>query len=262
MNRAERLTAILDLLAEHDRVDVDDLVGRLAISPATARRDLDLLAEQQLLTRTRGGAVGHSVSYDLPRRYRPDQPASPKERIARAASALIPRGAVVGLCGGTTSTAIASLLTSRADLTEPSTGVSLTIVTNAVNIAVQLAVRPQFKVVVTGGVVHPRSYELVGPYSDLMLREVSLDLAFLGVNGIDPAIGATVHDEGEARINRLMAARSDRAIVVAESSKIGHRAFANVGGADTFSTLITDEGITATQSRAFTEAGIDVIVAT
>lgn len=261
MNRADRLTAVLDLLARNGRVDVDDIVRSLAVSPATARRDLDTLAHQQLLTRTRGGAVGHSVAYDLPLRYRDEQNASAKERIASAASALIPLGATVGLCGGTTSTAIATLLCARADLTEPSATPSLTIVTNAVNIAAQLAVRPQFKVVVTGGVVHPRSYELVGPYSDLMLREITLDLAFVGVNGIDPAFGATVHDEGEARINQLMATRAERAVVVADSGKIGHRAFATVGGAEVFDTLITDDGIGDEQIRAFGEAGLTVIVA-
>ena len=108
MNRADRLNAVLDLLAETGQVDVDDIVSQLAVSPATARRDLDTLAEQQLLTRTRGGAVGQSVAYDLPLRYQHEQNAAEKERIAQAASALSPRGAVVGLCGGTTSTAIAS----------------------------------------------------------------------------------------------------------------------------------------------------------
>ena len=261
MNRADRLTAVLDLLAADGRVDVDDIVSRLNVSPATARRDLDTLAEQQLLTRTRGGAVGHSVAYDLPLRYRHEQNAAQKERIAQAASALVHPGSIVGLCGGTTSTAIATLLSARADLSEPSTAPSLTIVTNAVNIAAQLAVRPQFKVVVTGGVVHQRSYELVGPYSDLMLNEITLDLAFVGVNGMDPEFGATVHDEGEARINQLMATRAERAIVVADSHKIGRRAFATVGGPEVFDTLITDDKITDDQLAAFTASGITVIVA-
>lgn len=261
MNRADRLTAVLDLLAADGRVDVDDIVSRLNVSPATARRDLDTLAEQQLLTRTRGGAVGHSVAYDLPLRYRHEQNAAQKERIAQAASALVHPGSIVGLCGGTTSTAIATLLSARADLSESSTSPSLTIVTNAVNIAAQLAVRPQFKVVVTGGVVHQRSYELVGPYSDLMLNEITLDLAFVGVNGMDPEFGATVHDEGEARINQLMATRAERAIVVADSHKIGRRAFATVGGPEVFDTLITDDKITDDQLAAFTASGITVIVA-
>ncbi|MEN2736757.1 DeoR/GlpR family DNA-binding transcription regulator [Microbacterium sp. X-17] len=261
MNRAERLNAVLDLLAESGQVEVEDIVAKLDVSAATARRDLDALASQQLLTRTRGGAVGQSVAYDLPIRYKREQHAPEKLRIAQAASALVPRGAVVGLCGGTTSTAVATVLGSRPDLMEPSPHPNLTVVTNAINIAAQLVMRPQIKTVVTGGVVHARSYELVGPYSDVVLEKITMDIAFIGVNGIDPLVGATVHDEGEASVNSLMARRATRAVVVADSSKIGRKAFATLGGPKLLTTLITDDGITAEQRAAFVEAGFEVIVA-
>ncbi|MGO4300981.1 DeoR/GlpR family DNA-binding transcription regulator [Leifsonia sp. RAF41] len=261
MNRAERLNAVLDLLAEAGQVEVDDIVVKLDVSAATARRDLDALASQQLLTRTRGGAIGQSVAYDLPIRYKREQHAPEKLRIAQAASALVPRGAVVGLCGGTTSTAVATVLGSRPDLMEPSPHTSLTVVTNAINIAAQLVMRPQIKTVVTGGVVHARSYELVGPYSDVVLEKITMDIAFIGVNGIDPIVGATVHDEGEASVNSLMARRATRAVVVADSSKIGRKAFATLGGPKLLTTLITDEGITADQRAAFVDQGFEVIVA-
>ncbi|CAM5367107.1 DeoR/GlpR family DNA-binding transcription regulator [Leifsonia shinshuensis] len=261
MNRAERLNAVLDLLAESGQVDVEDIVAKLDVSAATARRDLDALASQQLLTRTRGGAVGQSVAYDLPIRYKREQHAPEKLRIAQAASALVPRGAVVGLCGGTTSTAVATVLGSRPDLMEPSPHPNLTVVTNAINIAAQLVMRPQIKTVVTGGVVHARSYELVGPYSDVVLEKITMDIAFIGVNGIDPVVGATVHDEGEASVNSLMARRATRAVVVADSSKIGRKAFATLGGPKVLTTLITDDGITPEQRAAFVEHGFEVIVA-
>jgi len=261
MNRAERLNAVLDLLAEAGQVEVDDIVAKLDVSAATARRDLDALASQQLLTRTRGGAIGQSVAYDLPIRYKREQHAPEKLRIAQAASALVPRGAVIGLCGGTTSTAVATVLGSRPDLMEPSPHHSLTVVTNAINIAAQLVMRPQIKTVMTGGVVHARSYELVGPYSDVVLEKITMDIAFIGVNGIDPFVGATVHDEGEASVNSLMARRATRAVVVADSSKIGRKAFATLGGPKVLTTLITDDGITGEQRAAFVEQGIEVIVA-
>jgi DeoR family transcriptional regulator of aga operon len=261
MNRAERLNAVLDLLAETGQIEVEDIVAKLDVSAATARRDLDALASQQLLTRTRGGAVGQSVAYDLPIRYKREQHAPEKLRIAQAASALVPRGSVVGLCGGTTSTAVASVLGSRPDLMEPSPHPNLTVVTNAINIAAQLVMRPQIKTVVTGGVVHARSYELVGPYSDVVLEKITMDIAFIGVNGIDPVVGATVHDEGEASVNSLMARRATRAVVVADSSKIGRKAFATLGGPTILTTLITDDGITADQRAAFAEQGVEVIVA-
>ena len=261
MNKTQRLNATLDLLAESGEISVGDIVTKLAVSAATARRDLDDLASRQLLTRTHGGAVGHSVAYDLPLRYKRELHAAAKEQIARAASALVPRGAVVGLCGGTTSTAIASALSTRADLMAASPHPSLTVVTNAINIAAQLALRPQIKTVVTGGVVHPRSYELAGPFSDIVLAKITLDIAFIGVNGIDPVTGASVHDEGEASINALMARRAARAVVVADSSKIGRTAFASLGDASVIGTLITDSGITQKQLAAFADRGFTVIVA-
>ena len=261
MNRAERLNAVLDLLSHSGHIEVDELMAKLDVSAATARRDLDALASQQLLTRTRGGAVGQSVAYDLPIRYKREQHAPQKLRIAQAASALVPRGSVVGLCGGTTSTAVASVLGSRPDLMEPSSHPSLTVVTNAINIAAQLVMRPQIKTVVTGGVVHARSYELVGPYSDVVLEKITMDIAFIGVNGIDPLVGATVHDEGEASVNALMARRATRAVVVADSSKIGRKAFATLGGPKILTTLITDDGITHDQRAAFADHGFEVIVA-
>lgn len=261
MNRAERLNAVLALLAESGQLEVDDIITRLGVSAATARRDLDTLAAQQLLTRTRGGAIGQTVAYDLPLRYKREEHAPEKQQIALAASALVSRGNVIGLCGGTTSTAIASVLGARADIMEASPHSNLTIVTNALNIAAQMAMRPQIKTVVTGGVVHSRSYELVGPYSDVVLQQVTMDIAFIGVNGIDPVVGATVHDEREAAVNSLMARRATRAVIVADSSKIGRTAFASLGDLGIFTTLITDAGITAEQVAAFTDSGLEVIVA-
>ncbi|WP_424937699.1 MULTISPECIES: DeoR/GlpR family DNA-binding transcription regulator [Bacteria] len=257
MNRAARLAAILDLLAAQGEVGVEELVERFGTSPATTRRDLDSLAEQRLLTRTHGGAVAQSVAYELPIRYKSHQRTDEKERIARAASALVAPGAVVGLSGGTTTTAIAAALAAREDLAER----GLTVVTNAVNIAAQLATRTDIKVVVTGGVIHARSYELVGPFVDQLLSGIRLDLAFIGVNGIDAVAGASTHDEREAAVNRMMARRARRAIVAADSAKIGVTAFAAVGGVDLFPTLLTDRGIADADHAALSDAGYEVVVA-
>lgn len=259
MKRATRLIAVLDLLAETGVADVEDIVSKFGVSAATARRDLDTLASQQLVTRTHGGAIGQSmVAFDLPIRYKQELHAQEKLRIAQAASGLVKRGDVIGLCGGTTSTAVANVLSARSDLMEPSPQPNLTVVTNAINIAAQLVMRPQIKTVVTGGVVHAHSYELVGPYSDVVLEQVTMDIAFIGVNGIDPIIGATVHDEREARVNSLMATRATRAVIIADSSKIGRRAFATLSQ-DRFNTVITDVGITAEFLAAFADRGIEVI---
>ena len=258
MKRAARLNAILDLLAADGEVNVDELVERFGASAATTRRDLDSLAEQRLLTRTHGGAVAHDVAYELPIRYKSHQRTQQKESIAQAAAALVAPGMVVGLSGGTTTTAIAAALAARSDL---SAGPGITVVTNAVNIAAQLATRPDIKVVVTGGVIHSRSYELVGPFVEQLLRGVRLDMAFIGVNGMDAEAGATTQDEREAAVNRMMAERARRAVVVTDSSKLGTVAFAAVGGAELFPVLLTDDGATAPALAALRAAGYEVLTA-
>ncbi|MGM7670802.1 DeoR/GlpR family DNA-binding transcription regulator [Microbacterium sp. A93] len=250
MKRAARLAKILDLLAGQGEVSVDDLVLRFEASAATIRRDLDSLAEQRLLTRTHGGAVAQSVAYELPIRYKSHQRTHEKELIAQAASELVTTGAVVGLSGGTTTTAIAAALAARDDLGE------FTVVTNAVNIASQLATRPDIKVVVTGGVIHSRSYELVGPFVEQLLSGIQLDIAFIGVNALSAEAGASTHDEREAAVNRMMASRARRAVVVADSSKIGQVAFAHVGGTELFDTVITDAA-----AESLVDAGYTVVVA-
>lgn len=257
MKRAARLSAILDMLATQGEVTVDELVERLDASPATARRDLDSLAEQRLLTRTHGGAIAQSVAYELPIRYKSHHRTDEKARIAQVARDLVAPGAVVGLSGGTTTTAIAAALAASEDTAQH----GLTIVTNAVNIAAQLATRPDIKVVVTGGVIHSRSYELVGPFAEQLLSGIQLDIAFIGVNGMAAETGATTHDEREAAVNRMMAQRARRAVIVVDSSKIGVSSFAFVGGPELFPTVITDAGITEASRAALESVGHSVLLA-
>ncbi|MFD6423230.1 DeoR/GlpR family DNA-binding transcription regulator [Streptomyces sp. NPDC060198] len=264
MSRDARWNALLELLAARGRVDVEEAAVTLEVSAATIRRDLDQLAEQQMLTRTRGGAVAHGVSYELPLRYKTARHASEKQRIGRAVADLVPAGGVVGLTGGTTVTEVARGLSVRTDIggdsaAGGSTPPALTVVTNALNIANELVIRPQIKTVVTGGVARPQSYELTGPLARGVLEEITLDVAVLGVNAIDVRDGAYVHHEGEAAVNRLLAERAQRVVVAADSSKIGRRAFARVCELRRIDVLVTDTAIGDEDADAFREAGVTVI---
>ncbi|CAM5707248.1 HTH-type transcriptional regulator UlaR [Streptomyces violaceorubidus] len=108
--------ALLELLVEQGRLDVEEAATELEVSAATIRRDFDRLAEQQMLVRTRGGAVVHGVSYELPLRYKTARRASEKQRVAQAVAALVAPGEAVGLTGGTTTTEVARALAVRTDL--------------------------------------------------------------------------------------------------------------------------------------------------
>ena len=204
MSRYRRWNELLELLATAGQLQVEEAAKALGVSAATVRRDFDELAGQQMLTRIRGGAVAQGVTYDLPLRYKSEKHPSEKQRIAAVAAALVRPGQMVGLNGGTTTTEVARALATRADLSSETPAPAVTIVTNALNIATELAVRQHIKIVATGGVARPQSYELTGPLATGVLEQVALDIAFIGVDGIDAAAGATAHHEGEASINQLM----------------------------------------------------------
>jgi DeoR family transcriptional regulator of aga operon len=261
VSRYERWNALLDLLPGDGQLTVTQAAKQLGVSQATIRRDLDQLAQQQLVTRTRGGATAGHVSYDLPLRYKTGRHAAEKQRIGRAAAALVAQGATVALNGGTTTSEVARALATRPDLQNGTGAPAITVVTNAMNIANELAVRQHIKIVVTGGVTRGQSYELIGPYATLVLAELTLDWAILGVDGLDVRIGATAHHEGEASINKLMATRAEQVMVVADSSKLGQRAFARMCGVDEIDVIVTDRDAAPASLAAFTERGIRVVTA-
>ncbi len=261
MPRYQRWNALLELMPGDGQLTVAEAAQALGVSQATIRRDLDHLAQQQLVTRTRGGAVAGHVSYDLPLRYKTARHAPEKQRIGRAAAALVAPGAAVALNGGTTTSEVARALATRPDLQDGTGAPAITVVTNAMNIANELAVRQHIKIVVTGGVTRGQSYELIGPFATLVLAQLTLDWAILGVDALDPRAGATAHHEGEASINNLMATRAEQVMIVADSSKLGQRAFARMCAVDDIDVIVTDREATADSMTAFTERGIRVITA-
>src|SRR5437016_9642272 len=236
MRQPDRLGRILEHLSSTGSVAVADLSGELGVSSATVRRDLALLEEQRLLARAHGGAVALGVLYELPLRYRSTRFHEEKCRIAQAAIERVPEGVAVGMTGGTTTTEVARRLSDRH---------RLTVVTNSLNIASELAVRPNLKLVVTGGVARAESYELVGPFAESALAALNLDIAIIGVDGIAVGAGLTTHHEVEAHTNRSMITRARRVIVVADSSKIGQVAFARICDLTLVDEVISDDAADA-----------------
>jgi DeoR family transcriptional regulator of aga operon len=232
MRQEDRLGLILQQLNQHSSVGVASLAEQLGVSEASVRRDLQLLESQKLLTRTHGGAVASGVLYELPMRYRGGQHYEAKRAIADAASTLIPAEVTsVGLNGGTTTTEVARALAARP---------GLRVVTNALNIASELAVRSNIDLVVCGGSARHESYELVGPLAELTLANINIEVAVIGVDGVSPTAGLTTHHEVEAHTNRALVAAAERVIVVADASKISRRGFAKICDLAAVSDIITD----------------------
>jgi DeoR family transcriptional regulator of aga operon len=248
MRQEERMGLILEELAADGSVGVAEIARKLGVSTASIRRDLQLLEKQRLLSRTHGGAVANSTAYELPLRYRGGRRREEKRRIAAAAAARIGDDvASVGLTGGTTTTEVARRLADRQ---------GLTVVTNALNIAAELALRPDLKLIVTGGAARSESYELVGPLAEAALEGMNLDLAVVGVDGITVAGGLTTHHDIEAHTNRVLIGRARRVIVVADGSKVGRLAFAHICDVSRVHELITDDSAAAAELQRLADAGI------
>ncbi len=258
MERGTRWSALLALLAKHGRLTVAQAVEELGVSEATVRRDFGELAAQQLVTRTHGGVVGTAVAYNLPARYSSGAGDDAKERIAAAAADLAAEGSVVGFNGGTTTSATARRLAARADLARSTQRPAITVVTNALNIATEMVLRPFIRCVTLGGVARPESYELSGPLAGMVLDELWLDTAFLGVDALSSQVGAACRHEGEAGISALMVQRADRVVVVATGDKVGRRAFARICPPAGVDLLVTDGSAPEDEVRALRAAGVTV----
>lgn len=252
---AARRAKMRELIERRGFALVIDLARMFEISEVTVRTDLDALAESHAIRRVHGGAMSAEKSpwleptFDKAAEKRVEE----KTRIGRAAAALVESHQVIALDVGTTTTAVARALAARHDLE------NVTVVTNALNIALELEpVIPRMTVVVTGGTLRPALHSLVDPLADAVLERIRADIAFIGCNGLDVDAGITNTSIGEADVKRRMITTSARAIVVADSSKLGVVRASRVCAVTDVALLVTggddvEPGVTALRS-----AGLDV----
>lgn len=250
MLNEERRRAILEMLNREGRVLVVDLARQFKTSQVTIRKDLDVLHAQGLMHRTHGGALpAREGALDDPT-LREKEKLHRKEKlhIATAAARMVKEGQVVILDSGTTTTAIARALRNFG---------KLTIVTNAVNIAAELA-GTEVEVILTGGTLRKNSFSLVGPMAEETLRRLNADIFFLGVDGFDVRHGLSTPNLLEAKVNRLMVEVAKRTVVVCDSSKFGRRSLSHIVQPGAVHEVITDRGISKADLRALKKAGIQV----
>ncbi len=250
--RSRRMNAILDLLAERGPLSLSEISGALGVSAATARRDVADLAERQCLARTHGGARLIDAGGELPVSLRDTRFQDAKRAIAAAVAELVPRQRyAVALSGGSTTAHVARAIADHDELT---------IVTNSLTIAQLVTTYPHLKVVMTGGILRSESLELVGVLAENTFNAINLGTAILGTDGITASGGVTTHDETEARTNNAMVTHAQRVIVVADGSKIGRLALAQVASTDQVDVLITDATADPDELDRLRSAGVEVIV--
>jgi DeoR family transcriptional regulator of aga operon len=171
-----------------------------------------------------------------------------KQRIGEAAAKLVKEGQSVVLDSGTTATATARALRDFRQLT---------VITNAVNIAAELA-GTSIEVILTGGVLREKSFSLVGPLAEETLRRLSADILLLAVDGFDVHFGLTTPNLLEARVNRVMMEIARRIVVISDSSKFGRRSLSLIAPPSAIHHTITDSRIPRSDLRALKQAGIEV----
>jgi DeoR family transcriptional regulator, aga operon transcriptional repressor len=246
----ERRRAIVESLNRDGRVLVGDLARQFQTSQVTIRNDLEVLHSHGLLHRTHGGALPprDSALADPTLREKEKLHSREKLRIAKAAATMVREGQVVILDSGTTTTAVARALRNFHNLT---------IVTNAVNMASELA-GADLEVILTGGTLRKNSFSLVGPVAEDTLRRLNADILFLGVDGFDVQYGLSTPNLLEAKVNRIMVEISKKVILVCDASKFGRRSLSKITSTDSVHHVITDQSIHRTHLNALKECGIEV----
>jgi DeoR family transcriptional regulator of aga operon len=246
----ERRRAILGILQREGRVLVAELAKSFETSQVTIRKDLEILHTQGQIHRTHGGALParEGALEDPTLREKEKLHRKEKIHIAAAAARLVSEGQVVILDSGTTTTEVARALRDFKNLT---------IITNAVNIAAELA-KSQVEVILTGGTVRKNSFSLVGPIAEETLRRLNADILFLGVDGFDVHYGLSTPNLLEAKVNRVMVEIARRTVAVCDSSKFGRRSLSLIVPPAAVQQVITDRGIPKPELRTLQKAGIEV----
>jgi DeoR family transcriptional regulator of aga operon len=251
-----RFDAILKRLRQEGTVTVELLSAELGASMVTIRRDLDQLEHDGLLQRTHGGAVSiEPLFYEPFKNDRSFQAhlekfSEEKRRIGRAAAALIEKGDTIALTPGTTTLEVIRGLPLNQNIT---------IVTNTVNIAMELSKRKDLDVFVTGGHLRGDWFSLVGPTAIQSLQSMLIHTLFIGADGIDGAWGASCLSSDEANLNSAMVKLSRRRIAVVDHSKFGKVAGWRICHTSDLHMLITDTKATDEMLEPFQRAGVNVM---
>ena len=249
----ERRQHVLSLIQREGRAIVGELSDQLGISRITIRKDLEHLQSQGLIQRSHGGAlpVQSSTLFDPSLPEKQKLHSKEKERIAAAAVELVEENQCVIIDSGTTTTAIAQALRKFS---------RLTVITNAVNIAAELA-NVDFEVILTGGTLRKNSFSLVGPLAEEVLGEIHADILFLGVDGFDPQVGITTPNMLESRVNRAMVAAASTVVAACDSTKFGRHSLALIVPPQKIDIVITDTDLDPLYAEQLKKLGIRVILA-
>lgn len=243
---AQRRETIAEILRKRGRASVSELAEQLGTSPLTIRRDLSYLEDRGVASRRYGEALlAHREKSELDHGTSSSSLEVAKQAIAQAASALVQDHDLVLV--NTSSTALMSV--------SHITAQGVTVVTNSAQ-AQSLSIPQNGMILVTGGEIRPPRGVLSGEFALANIRSVSATLCFVGCAGISLTAGVTSTTQQEATVNSLMVERSDRMVLLADSSKLGFGAGFSYASLDQISLLITDRDATDEDVQVLLKAGV------
>lgn len=229
----ERRNAILEKLQAERRVVVSELSNLFDVSEETIRRDLEKLENEGFVIKSYGGAVlKENTNLDLPFKVRKNTNVVGKQRIAELIKEMIHEGEHIFLDASSTAVAIAKAIKDHDDIT---------IITNSLEIAIELLDAPGCKVISTGGVVTESSYALVGHVTDRTISSYCVDKAIVSSKGFDLNVGFTDSDERHANNKKSMLSGARVKILAVDSSKFNKISFAKIGDFKDITTVVTDK---------------------
>lgn len=248
-----RRRKIMDWLREEGNARVRTLAEAFDVSEVTIRQDLERLESNGLVVREHGGAYLKSVSQQvrslsLEHQENKDK----KERIGRAAAALVSEGETIILDSGSTTTEVAANLIGIQNLT---------VVTNALNIALLLGAEPDISVHVSGGQFKPPTLSVSGERSAAYFEGLYAQTLFLATAAVDIEFGLSFPSLSDIPVKTAMVKAAQKVCLVADSTKISEKSFCRLGGIEIIDTLITDAGISDRQIAEFDAANVEVVVA-
>jgi DeoR family transcriptional regulator of aga operon len=250
---------IMKALLRAGDISVQELVDQVGTSAPSIRRDLARLEKRGLVLRTHGGAtlveplLYEPFRHDTSFQARELRAADQKRRIGVAAAELIHEKETIGLTAGTTTTQIGRALRHRR---------GISVITNALNIGMELCNQPAIKTTLTGGTLAwAWTFALAGQPALNQLRDVFLDKVFLSVTGFDLERGITTLEIEEAAVALAMIRNAKRVIVVADSSKFGNVSPALICPVASIHTVVTDKDIPEATHKQLLARGIDVVLA-
>lgn len=248
----ERRNEIVELVNTKGKVRVEDLASRFNVSTVTIRNDLSFLEKKGYIIRSHGTAIQNSgLIAELSVHEKRHRNIEIKAILGKAAAGLIEDGDIVILDSGTTTLEIARSLRQVENVV---------VMTNGLDVAMELSSRSGVEVLMTGGVLRKDSMSFSGPQSEAGIKNHRFDKVFLGVDGFDFKAGLTTYNEQEASLNRLMCELSDHVIAIADSSKFGKHSCHMIRNFDAIDTIITDSGIPNEYLKILKNHNVDVIL--